>query len=57
MINTAIKKAQQHENQLTSIHSDLLKVHLVYFVNFHDVEVDFSLNDIYIPCSCTVKQR
>jgi len=29
MINTAIKKAQQHENQLTSIHSDLLQLCLL----------------------------
>ena len=26
MMTTAIKKAQQHDNQLTSIHSDLLQV-------------------------------
>ena len=51
MINTAIKKAQQHENQLTSIHSDLLQVHLFYFVNLHDVEVNFDCNDSCIPHS------
>ena len=34
MMTTAIKKAQQHDNQLTSIHSDLLQVFSLCFENY-----------------------